>query len=405
MQDVPTTRVLEGDPETLTAERERKLLALIADLDEFRREQWFSQQLDLNIFEAAGLYRQEIRHSKFLAFLLNPQQNHGLGDAFLKRLIQKIVDKLDDSPIGALDLALSDFSDALVVPEWRNIDIFVESKNNNLVLAIENKIESTESENQLEIYEGVVQTEFPTLKRLFSYLTVDGEPASRSAWWSISYSEVMESLQQATEFRSKQLTPEAKMVIDHYVDLVRRKIVPDQSLVEQCRKLYARHRDVLDLIFRYGDVDSFSTAASNFFDNHPDIRKFDIRPRRAAFLPASLFDLVPPFEGTNWWGQSRPLAFWFNSYNDRFGIVIEVGPFASEKFSREALVKRLQEHFKSKAKIFPKYTRVYSHYFRLNDDQLSDPQELLARMESLYKEAADKHLDSLVSIVSEFFGK
>ena len=31
-----------------------------------------------NLFEALGIVRQEIRHSDFLAFLLDPRQNHGL---------------------------------------------------------------------------------------------------------------------------------------------------------------------------------------------------------------------------------------------------------------------------------------------------------------------------------------
>ena len=403
VQDLTGVGASGHDIEVVTPDLERKLLDLITDLEEFRRERWFSRQL--NIFEAAGLSNQETKHSKFLAFLLTPQENHGLSDAFLKRVVQKIVDKSDNTPFGALKVALADFSDALVDPEWRSIDIFVESKNNELALAIENKIGATERENQLEHYEQVLELEFPKHARLFSFLTVDGKPASRNAWSPISYSDLMESLQEATRYRSQQLTAEAKLVIDHYIDFIRRNIVPEQSLIDQCRKLYARHRDVLSLIFKYGDVDEFSTAANNFFDNHPDLKKFDIRPKRAAFLPAQLLDLVPPIEGTNWWGQSRPLAFWFNSYDDRFGIVIEVGPFENERYSREDLVKKLQEHFNSKSKIYPRFTRVYTRYVRLTEDQLSDAEALLSRMENLYKEAADKHLKFLVLIMSEFFGK
>ena len=41
-----------------------------------------------NIFEAIGAVRQEPRHSDFLAFLLDPGADHGLGDAFAKRLWQ-----------------------------------------------------------------------------------------------------------------------------------------------------------------------------------------------------------------------------------------------------------------------------------------------------------------------------
>jgi hypothetical protein len=96
-----------------TADIEQKLLDLINDLDRFRQDRWFSQEL--NIFKAVGLYRQEIRHSNFLAFLLSPQQNHGLKDGFLKRLIQKASDKFaGDPPIRPLKIALADFSDAAI---------------------------------------------------------------------------------------------------------------------------------------------------------------------------------------------------------------------------------------------------------------------------------------------------
>ena len=41
-----------------------------------------------NLFEAIGVVRSEVRHSDFLAFLLDPSQNHGLGEFFLKPFLQ-----------------------------------------------------------------------------------------------------------------------------------------------------------------------------------------------------------------------------------------------------------------------------------------------------------------------------
>lgn len=43
-----------------------------------------------NVFESIGFIKQEAMHSHFLAFLLDPRQNHGLGDLFLKRFLQEI---------------------------------------------------------------------------------------------------------------------------------------------------------------------------------------------------------------------------------------------------------------------------------------------------------------------------
>jgi len=42
----------------------------------------------LNVFEAAGIFRQEVRHSNILATLLDPHGTHQIGDAFLRAFFQ-----------------------------------------------------------------------------------------------------------------------------------------------------------------------------------------------------------------------------------------------------------------------------------------------------------------------------
>jgi hypothetical protein len=401
MQEIAQrTSGLTSSDKIMTSEQERKLLNLINELERFREEKWFSR--DLNIFEAVGLVRQEIKHSNFLSYLLSPQHNHGLHDCFLKRLIQKAIEKLEgDPPIGALKLTLADFSDALVGREWRNIDLLIESKNNSFVFAIENKIGSVEGKKQLETYEKVVNSEYPNHAKLFCLLTAEGESASRQAWSGMGYSAVIEALQEAKN-RSANLTAQQRLVIDNYIDLVRRNIVPDQSLIEQCRRIYSLHKDAIDLIIEHGQVNSFVEAANTFFDKHPDVEKFQIGPTRAAFLPKLVLEQVPPIEGTNWWGQARPVAYWFNLDDMRLGFRIEVGPFLSNKFDREAFVKRLQNYLNTKAKIYPKYTRVYSRFADVNEDQIANPEEICSKMESLYEDA-NKHLHAITDIAREFF--
>ena len=41
-----------------------------------------------NVFETIGFVDQELMHSNFLASLLNPRQNYGWRDAFLRKLRQ-----------------------------------------------------------------------------------------------------------------------------------------------------------------------------------------------------------------------------------------------------------------------------------------------------------------------------
>jgi hypothetical protein len=68
---------------------------------------------EFNIFEALGAVKVELRHSEFLAFLMNPIQSHGLRDVFVKRFLQKAVVGVDPAelPFAAIDLDILDLDD------------------------------------------------------------------------------------------------------------------------------------------------------------------------------------------------------------------------------------------------------------------------------------------------------
>jgi hypothetical protein len=68
-----------------------------------------------NVFEAIGVVRQELKHSDFLAFLLEPRGSHGLGDAFAKRLLQAAL----PSPSAAVLPVTPWRSTCGIFEEWR----------------------------------------------------------------------------------------------------------------------------------------------------------------------------------------------------------------------------------------------------------------------------------------------
>ena len=107
---------------------------------------------EFNIFEAIGMVNQEIRHSAFLAFLLDPNQNHGMGDAFLKRLLQKVLAGAQETalPVSLIDLDIWSLDDSAVFCERHNIDILLLNDTHKLAIIIENKIYSGEHSDQLE---------------------------------------------------------------------------------------------------------------------------------------------------------------------------------------------------------------------------------------------------------------
>jgi hypothetical protein len=98
-----------------------------------------------NLFDAFGMRRQELRHSDFLAFLLDPRQTHGLGDAFVTRLLQRVLMTTDrPSAVSPIDLAVWSLDRLLVRREWRYIDLLLVDTEHRLVVIIENKTGSPE---------------------------------------------------------------------------------------------------------------------------------------------------------------------------------------------------------------------------------------------------------------------
>ena len=145
----------------------------------------------LNLFDVLKISRNEIRHSNFLAWLLNPNENHGLGDKYLKGLLSRIL-KNSNKKNDVLNILLSDFYSFNVYREWKNIDILILSDKEKLAVIIENKVTSNEHDNQLNRYKKTLEIEYPDYKKIFLYLTPDGLEPSDSDWDILTYTDVVE---------------------------------------------------------------------------------------------------------------------------------------------------------------------------------------------------------------------
>ncbi|PLV59914.1 PD-(D/E)XK nuclease family protein [Thermotoga sp. KOL6] len=98
-----------------------------------------------NIFAALNIVNYEIRYSAFLSWLLNPQENHGLRDYFLKIFLKKLILKasiLGMERVSVFDIDSWDLDDTEVLREWRNIDILIKHDERKFVCVIENKMYS-----------------------------------------------------------------------------------------------------------------------------------------------------------------------------------------------------------------------------------------------------------------------
>ena len=221
-----------------------------------------------NIFDVLKISRTEIRHSNMLGWLLDPNENHGLGDKFLKALFKIVLN--NSTKFSAFDMLLLDYYSFFVYREWKNIDILLVSKEEKFIIAIENKVGSHEHSDQLNRYRTILEKEYESYKRIYLYLTPDGEESSDPQNWNVlTYQDLVDELEQITE--NIELLPDAELMIKNYIDIIRRDIVEDQKLIDICNKIYEKHKRALDLIYE-NKTDNKTIITDIFLDA---LRKYE----------------------------------------------------------------------------------------------------------------------------------
>jgi predicted transcriptional regulator of viral defense system len=212
---------------------------------------------EFNIFEAIGAVRQELRHSDFLAFLLNPRANHRLGDAFLKRLLKHVLAPIPELGMSAVEVDAADLTDAKVRREWQRIDILVHAPDNRFVCVIENKIDSGEDSDQLRRYRGIVQRHFANHRAVFIYLTPEGDEPFDDAYLALSYREVADVMDAVRRSRESALSSDLRILMEHYTTMLRRHILTgalrplESALIlhlERAKQMVVTIEDTMDIL-------------------------------------------------------------------------------------------------------------------------------------------------------------
>lgn len=289
-----------------------------------------SNLLSFNIFEAIGVVRQEIRHSSFIAFLLNPLEKHRLDDLFLKKLLISTLTNSNDPPFKPIEIDILDLQDVEVRREWKNIDILIKSPINKFIFIIENKIDSLEHSNQLERYSKIVNYEFPEYKKVFLYLTKEGYSASKEEWLSLSYGEVANIIESiCTKYKSL-LSNDIYTIMNHYVNLLRRHIMTNSDIAILCQKIYRQHQQALDLIYEHRpDLQSeISIFVKKMIqdDLHKGIETDDFSKRYIRFAPTEWDDLEFQKTCKNWTKSNRLILFEFVNEPQYLGLHLVIGP-------------------------------------------------------------------------------
>jgi hypothetical protein len=382
------------------------LEALMIDNPDLERLEALLDQF--NIFEALGAVRQELRHSDFLAFLLNPQQNHGLGDIFLKRLLQKTLPSGDSTsvPITPIDLDIWSLDELLVMREWQNIDILLLDKPHKLAIIIENKIDSSEHSNQLQRYRQIVHEQYPDWSIIGLYLTPNGESSSDESYLPISYTLVCQLLEGLARSRASTLGPDVLTAITHYTQMLRRHIVGESEIAELCRRIYQKHQRALDLIYEYRPDQQavIRDILEGMVKQIPGMI-LDYSSKSAIRFALSEWDVPMLMNGKGWTPSGRILLFEFSNEAKSLKLKLILGPGPQE--IRQELFTWVLQHghpFRSpyKNKLYEKWHQIYDHSFLTAESYQDAGDDKIA--EEIKKQWA-KFLENSLPLIRESLGK
>lgn len=222
------------------------LKKFLLDIDSLRE----LEKTSFNIFDVLKISRTEIRHSNVLAWLLDPNGNHGYSQVFLALLNSYLAKEGFVSDRDVFKLLTMKYADVIVLREWQNIDILIESKDEKYVLCIENKVDTQDHDGQLDKYYKIVEDKYPDYTKIYLYLTPEGIAPlqdSNSAWGCIKYEIIIDIISMTLEKNS--FESEASRFIHSYLEILRRETMNNYEIVKLCQEIYKEHKLALDLIF------------------------------------------------------------------------------------------------------------------------------------------------------------
>jgi len=248
-----------------------------------------------NLFDVLGVGHQEIQHSNFLAWLLNPKQSHGIGNYFLKSFINELT---GISSTNRIQWMLSDLEKVTILREWKNIDILIKSRDPDFVICIENKSRKQtgkSGDDQLVKYAGTVDQYFlGEFDCAFVYLTPfsrilkDNEVAL--GWENVTYQWVSKTLEGI--LNDFELTDDVKEFIHGYWSNMNKNILMSDKSIDLAREIYQRHKSAIDFIVNNKPViwsNQLFTTIQKHIDSDPELVLLTPRSKDIIrFLPKSV---------------------------------------------------------------------------------------------------------------------
>lgn len=200
-----------------------------------------------NIFSIFKHEGHEDANSNILAWLLDANEKHGLKDAFIMALIEKLNEGQDDAQGREHHIDSTAFNKSNVYREYaftdedkkaRRIDILIKTENSTNILVIENKIYSSEHTGQLLAYMNHINKVYGEKSAVtFVKLSPCGDLPSQNisktrgpnGWKVLSYADILSCLLQ---MQHKTMPLDTRTIISNYIDYLRFSLCVDKEIMD-----------------------------------------------------------------------------------------------------------------------------------------------------------------------------
>lgn len=359
-----------------------------------------------NIFDALGIVQTEIRHSNFLAWLLDPNGSHNQGGLFLRAFLMDLLrnSSLEHRPAGLNPIVIDggDLQGVEIRREWQKIDLLIICNNPRFVIAIENKIRAGENSGQLERYKRIVGEKFPGTPSQFVFLTPQGDDPSDGDWTPYDYESLHEVFSRTIEFHRQAIGNEVLIFVQHYLSILRSNLMDDPRIDRLCRQIYLKHGQAIKLI--NDRVGSSSAQALLALEKRlQDVKKWRIINRTSVSLlcQPSAWNL-PPINQRKTFKRNEWLFVEINiNEAQRWAAAFVRACPTTDRALREKIIRRLIQD-PQEFGVKPNTARIGTAWATLDRKILMRWNEETSLDQEKFVEEAMKHLDNRVDELARF---
>ncbi len=396
---------------------EEQLEALVLDRDLEKLEALLSE---FNLFDALGIARREVLHSAFLAWLLSPQETHGLGDYFLRRFLMETTAKaraLGISALSSIDVDAWNLSNVEIATERHRIDILVVGAADGFVCPIENKIGADEHSDQLARYRNIVETEYPNLTPFPIFLTPDGrEPQDdndREKWVSLSYETINQLMDRVLQMRGSSISPAVSDFLSQYKRTLGRHVLATRDNIDELAyQVYVKHKTAIEHIISVRSVDLnklWALVQDTVTEVAPDLYQ-DYHDRHHYRVYSGSLDEITNLKRSQGWTTSGRIVLFEFKEEQGLRLFLYIGPTAQEDNDiRQLVATCLQDSGVSGVRRDkPLAAKWHSGYSRvvLNEQDLHafDPEKARLKIEQALKDFYANDYFPIVNAIRAEFG-